>query len=133
LPGAAIADHEALAIETARDLRMEVPLPLIRHLIAVYAEGAAEIIRLTRARPELETPLSAGVDTIAAEVVYTIQREMAVRLTDILVRRTGLGSAGRPPEEAVRAAARIARAELSWDDERTAQEITEVSRFYAIT
>jgi len=132
LPGAAIADHEALAIETARDLHMNVPLPLIRHLIALYAEGAAEIIRLIHERPELEQPLSAGTETIQAEVVYTIRREMAVRLTDVLVRRTELGSGSEPSADAVRTAARIAQSELDWDEARTAREIDEVARFYAI-
>ncbi len=132
LPGAGIADHEALAIETARDLHMDVPLPVIRHLIGIYAEGAAEIIRLVHERSELGQPLSADTDTIQAEIVYTIQREMAVRLTDVLVRRTELGSAGRPSDEAVRTAARLAQSELGWDDARTVQEMEEVARFYAI-
>jgi glycerol-3-phosphate dehydrogenase len=130
LPGAAIADHEALAIETARDLRMDVPLPMIRHLIALYAEGAAEIIRLVHERPELAEPLAGNIETIKGEIVYTIRREMAVRLTDIIVRRTELGSAGRPPDVAIQTAARIAEAELGWDDGQTAQEIADVGRFY---
>ncbi len=132
LPGAAIADHEALAIETARHLRMDVPLPVIRHLIGLYAEGAAEIIRLVHERPELMQPLSAGTDTIQGEVVYTIRREMAVRLTDVLIRRTELGAGGEPSAEAVRTAARLAQSELGWDDQRTAQEIADVADFYAI-
>ncbi|MFL6281036.1 MAG: FAD-dependent oxidoreductase [Vicinamibacterales bacterium] len=132
LPGAAIADHEALAIETARDLRIEVPLPMIRHLIALYAEGAAEIVRLVHERPELRQPLCAGCETIQAEVVYTMRREMAVRLSDILIRRTGLGSASEPPADAARNAARIAQQELGWDAERTTEEISDISRFYAI-
>ena len=42
LPGAGIADHEALAIETARDIDVDLPLPVIRHLIApVRGSGAA--------------------------------------------------------------------------------------------
>jgi glycerol-3-phosphate dehydrogenase len=130
LPGAAIADHEALAIETARGLRMDVPVPVLRHLIALYAEGAAEIIRLVHERPDLAEPLAANVETIKAEIVYTIRREMAVRLTDMLVRRTELGSAGRPPDEAIHTAARIAEAELGWEDRQTAQEIADVGRFY---
>jgi len=133
LPGAAIADHEALAIETARGLRMDVPLPLIRHLIALYAEGAAEIVRLVHERPELAQPLGSGIETIQAEVVYTIRREMAMRLTDVLVRRTELGSAREPAAEAVRTAARIAQAELGWDDERTALEVKDVERFYLVS
>ena len=51
LPGAGIADHEALAIETARECGLELPLPTIRHLIALYAERAADIVRLMHERP----------------------------------------------------------------------------------
>ena len=132
LPGAAIADHEALAIETARALHIDVPLPMIQHLIHLYAEAAADIIRLIHERPELGAPLSPGSATIQAEVVHTIRREMALKLSDVLIRRTGLGSAGEPPADAVRTAARIAQAELGWDTSRTAQDIAEVTRFYAI-
>jgi glycerol-3-phosphate dehydrogenase len=130
LPGAAIADHEALAIETARDLHMEVPLGAIKHLIALYAEGAAEIIRLVHDRPELAESLGSGTDTVKAEVVYTIRHEMAVRLADVLVRRTGAGSSGQPAADAIEAAAHIAQNELKWDATRTAEEIESVHQFY---
>jgi glycerol-3-phosphate dehydrogenase len=132
LPGAAIADHEALAIETARALGLDVPLPMIRHLIALYAEGAAGVIRLVHERPELREPLAAGTETIQAEVVYTIRHEMAVRLTDVVIRRTGLGSGGEPTADAIRRAARVAQSELGWDEDRTSEEIAEVTRFYAV-
>lgn len=132
LPGAAIADHEALAIETGRGLHIEVPLPVVRHLIRLYAEGAADIIHLTHDRPDLQDSLAAGTETLRAEVVHVIRHEMALRLSDIVVRRTGLGSAGAPPPEALRVAAEIAATELGWDDERKAQEVTEVRRFYEL-
>jgi glycerol-3-phosphate dehydrogenase len=132
LPGAAIADHEALAIETGRSFHMDVPLPVIRHLIRLYAEGAAEIIRLTHDRPDLQGPLAAGTETLQAEIVHVIRHEMAARLTDIVIRRTGLGSAGPPAPEALSGAARIAAAELGWDTARMEAEMTEVRRFYEV-
>ena len=132
LPGAGIADHEALAIETARALRLEVPLTTIRHLIRLYAEAAAEIIRIMHEREDLRAPVAAGVETVGAEVVHVIRREMAIRLADIVIRRTGLGSAGPPPAEAIDACARIAAAELGWDQPRVREEIAAVTRFYAI-
>ncbi len=132
LPGAGIADHEALAIESARAGRMDVPLPLIRHLIRLYAEAAPAIIRLMQQRADLGAPLDPQVDTIGAEVLHVIRNEMALRLTDILVRRTGLGSAGPPPSEAVQRAARIAAEELGWDDGRTADEIAAVQSLYVV-
>ena len=132
LPGAGIADHEALAIETARACALDVPLATIRHLIARYAERAADIITLIHERRDLETPVSSTQPTLAAEVVYVIRHEQAIKLTDVVIRRTGLGSAGHPGDEAVRGCARIAAGELKWDAARTAEEIDAVNRFYKI-
>jgi glycerol-3-phosphate dehydrogenase len=130
LPGAGIADHEALAIETARGLRIDVPLPVIRHLIRLYAETAADVIRVMHERADLRAPVSAGVDTLGAEIVHVIRHEMSVRLTDIVVRRTGMGSADPPPRDAVDRCAHIAAEELGWDGARVDEEIAGVARFY---
>src|SRR5262249_16094357 len=124
LPGAAIADHEALAIETGRALHLDVPLPVIRHLISLYAEGAADIIHLPHDRPDLQEPVAPGTETLKAEIVHVIRHEMAVRLSDIVVRRTGLGSAGAPPAAALSVAAQVAAAELGWDAARTEDEVS---------
>jgi glycerol-3-phosphate dehydrogenase len=132
LPGAGIADHEALAIETARALHVDVPPKTLAHLIRLYAEHAADVIHVMRDREDLRVPLAAGVETIGAEVIHTIRNEMALRLTDIVIRRTGLGSAGPPPHDAVERCAQIAAAELGWDETRTADEVSRVARFYAI-
>jgi glycerol-3-phosphate dehydrogenase len=133
LPGAGIADHEALAIETARACGLELSMATIRHLIALYAERSADIVRLMHERPELRAPLAPGVETLGAEVVHVIRHEMAVRLSDTVVRRTGLGAAGRPVEAALLAAARIAAQELGWSDERVDEEVRAVGEVYAIT
>jgi glycerol-3-phosphate dehydrogenase len=133
LPGAGIADHEALAIECARAVRLDVPLALIRHLIRLYAETAPAIIKLMQQRADLGGPLDPQVDTIGAEVLHVIRNEAALRLTDILVRRTGLGSAGPPPPGAIQRAARIAAEELGWDEGRTADEIAAVRSLYLVS
>ena len=82
LPGAGIADHEALAIETERACNLQLSIATIRHLIALYAERAADIVRLVHERPDLLQPLSPAVQTLGAEVVSVIRHEMAVRLGD---------------------------------------------------
>jgi glycerol-3-phosphate dehydrogenase len=41
LPGAGIADHEALTIETARSVGLEVAPPIIRHVTGVYGDRCA--------------------------------------------------------------------------------------------
>ncbi len=132
LPGAGIADHEALAIETARAIDLELPLAVIRHLTARYAERAADIVTLMHERTEMADTIAPNVPTLPAEIIYVIRHEMARHLTDIVIRRTGLGNAGHPGAEAVEGAARIAATELGWSSEQTAEEIAAVGRFYEI-
>jgi glycerol-3-phosphate dehydrogenase len=132
LPGAAIADHEALAIETARALQFEVPLATIRHLIGRYAEASPEIIRLMHAREDLRAPIDPGHTTLAAEVPFVIRHEMAHRLGDIVVRRTGLGDSGHPGRGALERCAELAAEELGWDDARIASEINAVEELYRV-
>ena len=132
LPGAGIADHEALAIERCRATDVDLSIAEIRHLIARYGERAADIVSLIHERPELRAPLAVSDPTFKAEVAHVIQHEMAVRLTDIILRRTTCGSAGHPGGDVIRAAASIAAGELGWDQERTAEEIESVERFYVV-
>jgi glycerol-3-phosphate dehydrogenase len=132
LPGAGIADHEALAIETARACSLELPMATIRHLIALYAERAADIVRLMKERPDLRDPVAPTAATLGAEVVHVIRHEMAVRLSDVVIRRTGLGAAGQPDDAALRRCAEIAGRELEWDATCTQDEIAAVNAFYAI-
>jgi len=78
----------------------------------------------------LREPLVGNSPAVAAEVSYVVRAEMAVRLTDIVVRRLGLGDAGHPGVAAVRAAAAVAARELSWDQARMETEIVAVDRLY---
>jgi glycerol-3-phosphate dehydrogenase len=132
LPGAGIADHEALAIERARRHKIDVPLPLIRHLIGKYAEQAAGIVSLLAERPDLAAPVTPAAPTVAAEIVHVIRTEMAMRLSDVVIRRTALGASGHPGEQAVRACATVAAAELGWDEARTTREVEDVNAFYQL-
>ncbi len=130
LPGAGIADHEALAIETARAVGLELAPPIIRRLTAIYGDRCAPIVRLMAERSDWRMPLVSGQTAVGAEVIYVIRSEMACTLADIVIRRTELGAAGHPGAALVESAARVAGEELAWDDQRRAQEIAAVDAFY---
>ena len=49
--------------------------------------------------PEWAAPLSAGTPAIRAEVIHAVRAEMACTLSDAVLRRTTLGSAGYPGDE----------------------------------
>jgi glycerol-3-phosphate dehydrogenase len=130
LPGAGIADHEALAIEHARHVSLDLSLPVIRHLIGRYAEAAPAVIELMAAAPELAAPLTPDTTTLGAEVVHAIRDEAALRLSDIILRRTTVGAAGHPGRPLLDAAGGLAARELGWNAERVREEIGDVERVY---
>lgn len=65
---------------------------------------------------------------ILAQVVYAVREEMARTLSDIVLRRTGIGTLGNPGEEILRKVADVAARELQWTSERTKREISETMK-----
>jgi glycerol-3-phosphate dehydrogenase len=130
LPGAGIADHEALAIETARAAGLELAAPIIRRLIDVYGDRCAPIIRLMAEKTDWRMPLAPGQLAVGAEVIYAIRGEMAMTLADVVIRRTELGARGYPEDRIVESAAVLAAEEHGWDDQRRAVEVARVRDFY---
>jgi glycerol-3-phosphate dehydrogenase len=132
LAGAGIADHEALAIETARAVGLELAPPIIGRLTATYGDRCAQIVRIMAERSDWRMPLVNGQTAIGAEVIYVIRHEMACTLADIVIRRTELGAGGHPGAALVESAARIAGDELEWDADRRTHEIAAVEDFYRL-
>jgi glycerol-3-phosphate dehydrogenase len=130
LPGAGISDHEALTIETARAVGLELAPPIIKHLNAIYGDRSAAIVRLMAERSDWRMPLVPGRPNIGAEVIHAIRAEMACTLADIVIRRSELGAAGHPGAEIVSAMATTAADELGWDAGRRDREVAAVDAFY---
>ena len=85
-----------------------------------------------RASQPLAQPIGANCPVLGAEIVFAVREEMAVHLTDALLRRTDAGSAGHPGADAVENAARVMGDILGWSDERRREEIAAVERVYTI-
>jgi glycerol-3-phosphate dehydrogenase len=63
---------------------------------------------------------------LRAEVVHAAREEMVETLADVVFRRTDLGTAGHPGDDALRECAALAAEELGWDDGRAARELADV-------
>jgi len=118
-------------VESARG--RDIPEPVARHLVKTYGSESAAVVNLIERDRTLGRPIIDGRPEVWAEVVHAVEREMAVRLSDVLIRRTHLfyedpahGSAAAPP-----VARRMAEL-LGWDRGRETEEIadylTEVQR-----
>ncbi len=96
-----------------------------RHLVARYGSESAAVLNLVDRDRALGRPIVAGRPALWAEVAHAVEREMAVRLSDVLVRRLHLFYA--TSDQGVPAASPVAEwlAEpLGWDAPRRAEEVT---------
>ncbi|MCZ6916137.1 MAG: glycerol-3-phosphate dehydrogenase/oxidase [Gemmatimonadetes bacterium] len=94
------------------------------HLVRAYGTETAAVLNLAASNPTLAEPIVAGHPAIKAELVHAIRREMAITLTDLLMRRLHIfyeviGHA--VPELGF--VVDLAGEELGWDAGRKASEL----------
>ena len=64
-----------------------VPARLARR----YGAEAADVAALGHGRPELLSPLAPGVPALGVELLFAVERELAITVEDLLDRRTRVG------------------------------------------
>jgi glycerol-3-phosphate dehydrogenase len=131
LPHAGIADAEGRLTETCRAIEMSLDPDVAGHLVGWYGTEAPEVLRHA-AQIGLLNRLDSTTPVLEGEVSYAVGQLSAVRLSDVVLRRTPLGSAGHPGRPALERAARLMGRLLGWSEGRMAQEIAAVEARYAI-
>ncbi|HEY7460655.1 MAG TPA: glycerol-3-phosphate dehydrogenase/oxidase [Gemmatimonadota bacterium] len=99
------------------------PEDALVHLLANHGSGYAEVLRLAAEDPSLAEPLREGSPVIGAEVVHAVRMEAAMRLDDVVSRRTELALGGAPGDRALESCAALMARELNWDAARTGREL----------
>ena len=79
-------------------------------------------MRIARSDKKFAAPLNADGE-MPAQALYAIRQEMACTLTDILLRRTGIGTLGNPGTVVLDTIAEIASSELKWSAARVDNEL----------
>jgi glycerol-3-phosphate dehydrogenase len=101
-----------------------LPVAEIERLLGRYGSCVDDLLRLIRKRPELGRPVEGSGGYLAAEIVYACTHEGAVRLEDVLARRTrtAIEVRDRGLAAAPHAAALMAP-QLGWNEARASQEV----------
>ena len=107
----------------------------------VVAERAVDAIlrKLGRPAPPCRTAVTvlpdAALDDRDPEdpVDHAVRDEMAHTLSDVVIRRTGLGAAGQPADSVVNGIAQKMQMILGWSDERKTREVAMLKQFYEIS
>jgi len=120
LPGGETAELDAIGLEMERE---GLASPVAQHLVRRYGTEAPAVARLAASDPLLARPIAPGGVRLRAELVHAGEREMALTLCDLLVRRTHAfyEIPGHAVDQADELAALVAP-RMGWDAARTAAE-----------
>lgn len=121
LPGGETANLLPLTAELERD---GLSRASAEYVVRLHGTEAPAVARLARSSPALAQPVITGHPALRAQLVHAARRELAVTLTDLLLRRTHVFF--EVPGHAVSEAAALADlvgAELGWDAARKASEL----------
>jgi len=121
LPGGDIPDVEALVNEAVQSGLSDATA---RHLVGNYGIGYRAVMRIGATNPLWMKPLGEGTLVIGAEVIFALREEMAQTMADVVLRRTDLGSAGRPSKSALMNTAVIMARELAWTAPQLDKELS---------
>lgn len=101
-----------------------------RHIQRLYGTDAPRVVDATAGSPQLAERIVPSLPIIGAQIVEAVRNEMALTLEDVVLRRTGLGSAGYPGDQAILRVERIVREELGWASSRAQDEVQLLKESY---
>lgn len=134
LPGARglDTDLDALAAQLAKDA--DLPEDVAHRLVNVYGARSTEIAERAKAEPSLKERVTPDRDVIMAEVVHAVERELALTVEDVLVRRTSLSLTAE--DQALNAAERVAEVmgeRLGWTLPQRQRNVEQYREAVALT
>jgi len=108
---------------------MQLDVARTERLLDRYGDRIDDLVALIGERPELSRPLDGAYDYLAVEVVYACSHEGALRLEDVLERRTRISFEVRDRGVVCApAVAALMAGVLGWDADRTASELAALER-----
>lgn len=104
---------------------------IVRHLVYNYGSEYSEVLKYLHENSYWGQTMPDSSEVLKAEVIHGVQEEMAQKLSDVIFRRTDLGSAGNPGEECLKTCATIMAAELGWNEARIRSELKEMKAVFS--
>jgi glycerol-3-phosphate dehydrogenase len=98
-------------------------------LLRVYGTRAPGVLKLAAEDHTLLETIGSETGSLAAQVVFSFQHELAETLSDCLLRRTMAGFSSSVGIGEAEAAARIAQKHLGWSEDRARREVESYRRY----
>ena len=130
LPGGDLGRFDAALSEHSAKRPAWFPAAAVDGLVRNYGTRAADVFSLGEREPALRRCLS-GTQVTCAEAIHGVRTESAQRMTDVVFRRTELGTSGHPGTPALDELQALLARELGWSERRTVEERTGVELEFA--
>jgi glycerol-3-phosphate dehydrogenase len=134
LPGGNIEDFAAFEAHARRAMPHWMDQQTLQSLLRSHGSEYRRVIG-DAAAPGLPAPgaptampLVPGTTTLLAEIDHAVEHEMAMRLEDVVLRRTDIAAGRHPGRAALDATADAMARRLGWSPARTAEEIEMTER-----
>jgi len=128
--GGNIKNYQTFVKDVLNDNSLGLTKPILKQLLYNYGQEYKKIIDYIKERPELAEPVECVKNVIKAEIIHAVRNEYAQKLSDVVFRRTELGSGECPGDTGLRSCAEILANELGWDKNRIQTEIDQVKAKY---
>ena len=125
LPGGGFDDFEQLQAHARRSRPAWLSAASVDALVTNFGTQMHHVIALAGADPSLRRCIP-GTHVTLAEIAYSLRNEMVQTMSDLVFRRSDLGTAGHPGKSALREVALFMQQTLGWNTERREQEEDDV-------
>lgn len=127
--GGEVEDFERYVSDALKE-NINLDENVIRPLIHNYGSKYREVLNYQNG-VEGQSETIAGTNKLKAEVLYAVKEEMAQKLSDVIFRKTDLGTDGDINSETLNICADIIGQELNWSGDKIKSEVNEVEKILA--
>jgi glycerol-3-phosphate dehydrogenase len=124
LIGGNIQNFAAFRREAGISCPADVPEMSFDSLLRNHGTEYRQVINTLKSDEEMPIMIP-GTATLTAEILHSVQSEMAVRLEDVVLRRTELGTQCHPGHRTIQFVAHVMAAQLKWSTARISEEIAQ--------
>jgi glycerol-3-phosphate dehydrogenase len=130
LVGGDIPDFRHFLAEASKETDNAVDMSTRRRLAHSYGSSYQYLLRMMVENPALAISLSDQCAVTRGEILHAVRHEMAVCLSDAVLRRTETGSAGHPGQAALEEAARVMGGEIGWNEDERTRQVASIESAY---
>ncbi|MFW9930258.1 MAG: FAD-dependent oxidoreductase [Candidatus Thorarchaeota archaeon] len=130
IDGGSINGFENYLNDAVKNSKFNLEHDIMKSLIHNYGNKYENVLTNIFSDASLADRIG-NTNTIKAQIIYAIREEMAQKLSDVIFRRTDVGTGANPGKNVIRECADLMAKELNWDNERKGKEIIEISNTYS--